>query len=147
MTRTFTNRIQGRPTEAKPGRARQKAEPFARALRKSEIRSQLAYDSLEAVTAGAEALIAVVDPQLRYTFFNRVYQEEIRRLTGKNVQVGDSVEELLAHMPEQREVAVREWRRTLLGENRSYRTEFGDLPFIGGRTAFDAPLFGMRPAT
>jgi PAS domain-containing protein len=43
---------------------------------------------LEAVTCGAEAIVAAVDGDLRYTFFNQAHQEEIRRLAGREIQLG-----------------------------------------------------------
>jgi len=97
------------------------------ALRESEQRLQQASDLLEAVTAGTNVIIAAQDTQLRYTFFNKPYQEEIKRLTGKDLTIGMSMADLFADMPEQQAVAVREWSRTLAGESANDTIEFGDV--------------------
>jgi len=95
-------------------------------LEEGRIRLERAYTLLEAVTIGAGVIVASVDTDFRYTFFNEAYREEMKRLTGKEISIGSSLKKVLAHMPEQLDAAERQWGRTLRGEGRAYRIEFGD---------------------
>jgi PAS domain S-box-containing protein len=71
-------------------------------------------------------IIAAQDNSFRYTFFNKAYAEEIKRLTGKDIHIGTSMVEVFAHMPEQQKIAVEEWSQVLRGESTSKTIEFGD---------------------
>jgi PAS domain S-box-containing protein len=95
-------------------------------LRKSETELRRTHELLETVTAGTEVLIAAQDRDMRYIYFNKAYREEIQRLTGKDIQIGSSMPEIFAHMPEQQKNAMQNWRRALNGETESYTVEFGD---------------------
>ncbi len=81
---------------------------------------------MEAVTEGTGVIMATQDTDFRYTYFNKPYKEEIKRLTGKELHVGDSMIALFAEMPEQQRVAIEEWGRMLRGETVIQRIEFGD---------------------
>jgi len=94
------------------------------ALRDNKESLLRAHELLEAVTTGTEVIIAVQDTDLRYIFFNRTYQEEIKRLTGKNLTLGDSMVEVFEGIPEQQRSSVREWRKVLAGEKVDKVLEF-----------------------
>lgn len=94
--------------------------------KRSEEELKQAHELLEAITKGTEVIIAAVDTNFRYTYFNATYQEEIKRLTGKDIRIGTSMIELFAHMPEQQKTAVESWRRILDGESVNKTIEFGN---------------------
>lgn len=96
------------------------------AIRESEARLKQAYNLLDSITNGTELIVAAIDADFRYLFFNEAYKEEIRRLFGKEIEVGSSMAETFAHMPEQQEIALMQWGRTLKGESANFRIEFGD---------------------
>ena len=96
------------------------------ALRQSEHRLRQVIGLLEAVTAGTEVIIAAQDTEFRYVFFNNAYQTELKRLTGKDLRIGMTMAEILADMPDQLDVAFREWRRAMGGETLQQQIEFGD---------------------
>jgi PAS domain S-box-containing protein len=85
-----------------------------------------AHELLETVTQGTEVIIAALDTNYRYLYFNKAYAEEIRRLTAKELSIGASIVELFAHMPEQQKIALQEWSRTLSGDRSERTIEFGD---------------------
>lgn len=87
-----------------------------RALREREIRLRQALVQLDAVTAGTDILIATVDQELRYTYFNHRHHEEFKRLTGKDTVLGMSIVELLSDIPQERDKALELWQRALRGE-------------------------------
>ena len=96
------------------------------ALRHNEANLIRDRELLEAVTKGSDVIIAVQDANLRYTFFNQTYQQEINELTGKELTLGTSMVELFAELPEEQKKSVKEWRRVLGGETVNQMIEFGD---------------------
>jgi PAS domain S-box-containing protein len=95
-------------------------------LRKSEERLHHAHELLEAVTLGSKVLIATIDKNLQYTFFNREHHDELRQLTGKDTKIGMSLLEVLADIPEERDKAIDLWSRALKGETIVQTLPFGD---------------------
>jgi PAS domain S-box-containing protein len=102
---------------------RKRAEEVLRLNEKTLLRS---HDLLEAVTKGADVIIAAQDTNFRYIFFNQAYKDEITRLTGKELSLGDSMVELFAELPEEQKNAVNEWSKVLNGINVNQVLEFGD---------------------
>jgi PAS domain S-box-containing protein len=81
---------------------------------------------IEAVTKGAEVIIATIDNNFCYTYFNQAYQEEVKRLSGKDIQLGMSMLDTFAHLPEQLKVVEQEWTQVLNGESTNKNLEFGE---------------------
>lgn len=94
--------------------------------KKVEERLRQTYELLEAVTRGTAVIIATVDTDLCFTYFNQAYQAEIKQLTGRDIHLGQSMVELFAHMPEQQRIVVDAWTRILAGEHVNKMIEFGD---------------------
>jgi|GEM_PF-6670683 len=95
-------------------------------LELSATRLRQSDDLLEAVTRGAEVIIATVDTNLRYTYFNETYREEVKRLAGREIHIGQSMKEVFADQPELQKSTVENWSRTLGGVSSNYQIEFGD---------------------
>ena len=96
------------------------------ALQESERRLRQAQELLEAITKETNVIIAAVDNNYCYTFFNQAYQDEVRRLSSRDIHVGTSMLETFAHMPEQQKVILAEWGQVLAGESTNKTLEFGD---------------------
>jgi PAS domain S-box-containing protein len=96
------------------------------ALRESRERLNEALDLLDAVTKGTDVIIAAQDPDFRYTYFNRAYADEIRRLTGKDIVVGMSLFEVFDDLPDELENSVKEWGLVMGGESVNRRVSFGE---------------------
>jgi PAS domain S-box-containing protein len=94
-------------------------------LRENEERLHHANELLEAVTLGSHVLIATVDMDLRYTFFNREHHSELKQLTGKDTELGMSLMDVLADIPEERDKAIPLWNRALKGETIDQTLVFG----------------------
>ncbi len=94
-------------------------------LKQSETRLLEANTLLEAVTDGAQVIIATQDTEYRYTYFNRAYADEIRRLTGKEITIGMSMIDLFADQPDQLEITLTEWKKVMGGERVNDVIEFG----------------------
>jgi nitrogen fixation negative regulator NifL len=82
---------------------------------------------IEAVTKGNDVIIATIDKNFYYTYFNQAYQEELKRLSGKDIYIGMSMLDTFAHLPEQQKVVEQEWIQVLNGESTNKVLEFGDL--------------------
>jgi PAS domain S-box-containing protein len=76
---------------------------------------------LDAVTKGTRVIICAIDTDYRFTFFNSAYQEEMVRLTGKEIWIGESLLDALADDPAQRKIAQEEWR-IVQGGKSTHRT-------------------------
>ena len=105
--------------------ARAKAEQQAQALLKSGQRLRQSHELLEAVTEGTEELIGAQDTNFRYIFFNNVFKQELKRLTGKDIEIGMSMFDVLADVPDQQKIAVEQWGRAMRGETIKETLEYG----------------------
>jgi PAS domain S-box-containing protein len=83
---------------------------------------------LEGITEGSQDLIAAIDTQFRFTYFNASYAREFKRLWGHEIAVGESLREAMGPWPEEWEKAIGLWQRALNGESFSITTEFGPSP-------------------
>ncbi len=96
------------------------------ALNQSKLELMQTQDLLEAVTKGTEVIITTVDTNLCYTYFNQAYQEEVKRLSDKDIHIGMNMLDVFAHLPEQQKVLLEEWSQVLRGESTNKILEFGD---------------------
>ncbi len=125
--------------------ARKPAKP-SRNLTASETPEQKeekshAHELLGMITKGTSTIIASIDRKWRYTFFNAAYREEVRRLCGRKIAIGDSLIETFAHLPAQQKIVRKEWTPALRGMNTNKTVEFGD-PGVYRRTynVFHTPI-------
>jgi len=78
------------------------------------------------VTKGTGIIIATIDTNFRYTYFNKAYQEEVKRHSGKEIKIGTSMIETVAHLPEQQEIVIEEWSKVLEGKSTRKTLAFGN---------------------
>ncbi len=81
---------------------------------------------LDILSGETNAMVAAMDNDMHYTYLNKAYQDEVGRLSGKQVQVGMSIEEVYANMPDQLKTVIKEWQFPLNGEKTSKTILFGD---------------------
>jgi two-component system, cell cycle sensor histidine kinase and response regulator CckA len=96
------------------------------ARKKAEEELQRGRDLMEVVTKGTGVIIAAVDTGFRYTLFNRAYEEEVKRLSGKKIRIGSSMIETFSELPEQRRALIEEWTPVLRGKTTKKIIAFGD---------------------
>jgi len=120
-------------------RERELSEEKAR-LRTSEVRLREANEKLgrrfaEAlserrvladIVEGTDAFVQVADLDYRWLAINRASADEFERIYGVRPQVGQSMLDVLADLPEQRDAVQAVWRRALAGEEFTETGEFGD---------------------
>ena len=87
--------------------------------------SQQAFALLSSIFEGTQDLIAAQDTHFRYIAFNRAYQEESKRIFGADIEIGASMIEALAHLPEDQKIFAEIWGRALRGETFTITREFG----------------------
>ena len=80
---------------------------------------------LDAVTSSTKFIIATIDRDCRFTYFNKEHQENIKRITGKDNKIGMSIKELFSEMPNPQRMALELWGRVLNGETVEQVVEFG----------------------
>jgi PAS domain S-box-containing protein len=101
---------------------REKAEEK---LKENEQQLRQSNELLEAVTRGTGVIVAVINTDYRYIFFNKGYAEEMKKLTGKDIMLGSSMIEAFEHMPEQQKITIEEWSPVLRGLISNKTLEFG----------------------
>ena len=80
---------------------------------------------IKAITGGSDDLIASVDSELRFTFYNDAYQRDFKSLWNTEIMLGADLNELLAPWPAERARATGLWQRALTGESFSDILESG----------------------
>jgi len=70
-------------------------------------------------------MIAAIDSDFRFTFFNESYRKEYRQLWELEIQKGTNLLDGMAHWPEEKEKARAVWQRALDGEAYTITMEFG----------------------
>jgi nitrogen fixation negative regulator NifL len=81
---------------------------------------------LEAVTHGTDTIIATIDTQYCYTYFNPAYQEEVKRLSGNDISIGMNILDAFTGQPELQGIIRREWSQVLSGQATDKVLPFGD---------------------
>lgn len=69
------------------------------------------------IIEGANDMIAAVNYKHQFIIFNEVYRTEFKKLFGKNVELGKSIEEILADQPKSRNDLLINWEKSLSGDN------------------------------
>jgi len=92
--------------------ARQRTEE---ALRQREAELIRAQELLNATTKQSGVMIAAEDTDLCYTYFNKAYADEIRKITGKDLVIGMNMADLFADLPDEQRKSVRQWQKVLAG--------------------------------
>jgi signal transduction histidine kinase len=80
---------------------------------------------LEGIAQGTDDLIAALDPDFRFTFFNEAYSREFRRLWGQEPALGMSLLEVLAPWPGELRKARSLFARAIRGESFRVTAPFG----------------------
>ncbi len=81
---------------------------------------------LSGIIEGTTDLIAAMDLDFRYTAFNSAFNAEFLKIFGREIEIGTSMIEALAHLPQELAKAVDIWERALAGEEFTVIQEFGD---------------------
>ncbi|HIK10514.1 MAG TPA: PAS domain S-box protein [Oscillatoriaceae cyanobacterium M33_DOE_052] len=99
-----------------------------RQLLEKQISEQTARKSqalLNSIIECSTELIAAQDMEFKYIAFNRAYQQEFAQLFNRQVKIGTSMVEALAHLPTEQVQAVEIWGRAIGGEEFTIIREFG----------------------
>ena len=91
---------------------------FAEALAEKKI--------LADIVEGTDAFVQVADLNYRWLAINRASRDEFERIFGVRPEVGQSMLEVISHMPEHRKAVQEVWGRALAGEEFTEIGEFGD---------------------
>jgi PAS domain S-box-containing protein len=86
---------------------------------------QAANNLLRGIIDGSNDLITAIDREFRYSAFNRSFQQEFQQLFGRPAEVGMTLMESLAHIPEEQAKAIALWSRALQGEEFTVIQKFG----------------------
>ncbi|QDG52563.1 response regulator [Persicimonas caeni] len=90
-------------------------------FRDSEIRLLL-----QGILAAASAPVCVISQDFTFIAFNDEFRDEFHAAYGVEVEVGTSLAEALAHLPNDQERGLDLWKRALAGEEFTMTSTFGD---------------------
>ena len=100
------------------------------ALKYAEEKLFMANDQLSSVVESSGDIIAMMDTEYRYTFFNAAFRNEFQKIFGKELKQGDSMIQALEHLPQELANAREYWNRALGGEDYVICRQFGDTKLI-----------------
>ena len=83
---------------------------------------------LEGIADETDDLIAAMDQDFSYVYFNEAYAREFKTLWGSDLRIGDSMVDLMAPWPDELRKARGLWQRALDGEAFRVEMEFGPTP-------------------
>ncbi len=109
--------------------ARARLEVLAQLNETLEARIEAALSErkiLADIVESTDSLVQVFDHDYRFIAINRASAKEFERYFGVRPRVGDSMPELLAHVPEVRAAALSQWKRALSGEEFTEIASFVD---------------------
>jgi PAS domain S-box-containing protein len=89
------------------------------------------------IVDGTDAFVQVADLNYRWLAINRAARKEFERIFGVRPEVGQSMLEILAGMPEHQKAVQEVWARALAGEEFTEVAEFGD-------SALDRRFYEMK---
>lgn len=98
----------------------------ARKQAQEELRQT--HGLLQGIAQGTNDMIAAVDHEFHFLFFNDAFQWEYKKLWGCDVQLHTSLLEPMARWPRQQQKARELWTRALKGETFNVTAEFGPDP-------------------
>jgi PAS domain S-box-containing protein len=85
-----------------------------------------ADDLLRLIAEQSSDFIAALDTDFRYRALNPAYVHKFQRIFGTRLDIGMSVPDALAHLPEERERVMAMFERALRGEEFTVVQPFGD---------------------
>ena len=109
--------------------ARARLETLALLNETLEMRVEAALSErkiLADIVESTDSLVQVVGKDLRLIAINRASADEFERLFGVRPRAGDSMQELLAHVPDVQATALAQWQRALAGEEFTEIASFKD---------------------
>lgn len=81
---------------------------------------------MDNILNGMDDLIAAMDINFNFTYFNDAYKSEFKKIFGPELKLGDNILEKLEHLPNEQKTAKDIWSRAINGENFTVIQEFGD---------------------
>ncbi|GAB1544919.1 hypothetical protein NUACC21_75950 [Scytonema sp. NUACC21] len=96
---------------------------------KVEEALQASQSLFNAIIEGTTDLIAALDMDFKFIALNSSCKAEFLRIFGREIDIGTSLIEAVAHLPEEQAKLVQIWSRALAGEQFTIIEEFGDRAY------------------
>lgn len=80
---------------------------------------------LNAMINSTSELLCAIDTNYRFIGFNEAFHTEYKKVFGIDLKAGDSLQDTLAHLPEEQMNAMAMWSRVLQGEHYTLLQEYG----------------------
>jgi len=79
---------------------------------------------LKSIIEGANDMIVAVDLQYRYIIFNEAFRNEFKKIFGKDIEIGKSLEDIFSDQPEIKDILLNTWKKSLSGDNTNKSLQF-----------------------
>lgn len=81
---------------------------------------------MNSIMDGMDDLIAAMDIDFNFTYFNIAYKNEFEKIFGPKLKIGDNILEQLSHLPKEKKKVKEIWCRAINGDNFTVIQKFGD---------------------
>ena len=93
---------------------------------RSKITSHRSENLLKGIINGTNDLILALDMDFKLIAFNQSLTDEIKKIYGKKIKIGMSIQDALESVPQDAKMATDLWARALNGEEFTVISAFGD---------------------
>ena len=95
-------------------------------LEQAKNDTQLALNRLNSIIESTKDIIAALDLEFRFIAFNTAYKEEFTKVFGREPELGISILDPVAHLPQEQAKIRSVWGRALQGDSYIIIEDFGD---------------------
>ncbi|HEY9298944.1 MAG TPA: PAS domain S-box protein, partial [Phormidium sp.] len=127
VTRDMTDRKQAQEQLANVNTIlEQRVQERTAQLDQAKNEAQLGFNRLNGIIESTKDLIVALDLDFRFVAFNSAYKQEFAKVNGKQIELGMSIIDVLAHLPTEQAKARETWGRALRGEEFTIIEQFGE---------------------
>ncbi|SRR5579883_502651 len=94
-------------------------------INQKKSQTHLIENLLKGVIEGATESIAALDSDSKFIIFNNSYKNDFKKLFGKTIAIGMTLQEALENAPDYKVKKLNSWKRALAGEHFVEILEFG----------------------
>lgn len=87
---------------------------------------------LKALIENNDDTIFALDNELRYILFNEVHKQNMKKKYGKDIELGKTIMEYVAHVDEDLNLGKNMFLKALKGETITFESDFGDKGLFRG---------------
>lgn len=111
------------------------------ARRKAEVEVENSQSRIKGIIEGSSDLIGAIDTEYRFITFNTGYQRAFKRIYGRLINIGLTIQEAFSNNNKNLEGIMAAWKKALRGEDFSVTEEF---EYEGNKSFYEVVYSGIR---